>query len=101
MRGADLRGAGLTGAVLTGDKLKSAGEAASRSDGYEFRAFVLADGTLKIKAGCRWFTLTEAREHWTTTRVGTRLGDESLAIVDHLERMHAIATCYTATEVPA
>ena len=88
---ADLSGAYLTGADLTGgEKLQVAGETASRSDGYEFRAFYLADGALKIKAGCRWFTPAEAREHWTTTRSGTRLGAESLAIVDHLERMARI-----------
>jgi len=91
---ADLRGANLRGANLRGDKLKSAGQTASRSDGYEFRLFVFADGTLKIKAGCRWFTLTEAREHWTTTRGGTQLGEESLALIDHLARMQAIADRY-------
>jgi uncharacterized protein YjbI with pentapeptide repeats len=94
LRDADLTHANLTGANLTGDKLKSAGQTASRSDGYEFRLFVLADGTLKIKAGCRWFTLTEAREHWTTTRGGTQLGEESLALIDHLARMQAIADRY-------
>jgi uncharacterized protein YjbI with pentapeptide repeats len=89
--GVDLRGVDLRGAVLGGDKLNAAGELASRSDGYEFRLFRLADNALKINAGCRWFTFTEAREHWTTTRGGTRLGEESLAIVDHLERMAKIA----------
>jgi uncharacterized protein YjbI with pentapeptide repeats len=91
LRGSNLRGSNLRGSNLSGDKIAAAGEAATRSDGYEFRAFVLQAGGIKIKAGCRWFTPEEARAHWTTTRGGTRLGDESLAIVEHLERMATIA----------
>ena len=90
LRGSDLSGSDLRDSNLRGSKLRAAGEYASRSDGYEFRLFQLEDGTLRIMAGCRWFTLGEAREHWTATS-GTRLGDESLALVDHLERMARIA----------
>jgi uncharacterized protein YjbI with pentapeptide repeats len=100
LRGANLRGAYLTGAYLTGayltgaylegDELAAAGAYASRSDGYEFRSFQLADGRVKVKAGCRWFTFAEARAHWMATRDGTPLGKESLALVDHLERMARI-----------
>ena len=39
---------------------------------------------VRVKAGCRNFTLGEAWQHWTTTRGGTPLGDETLAIVDCL-----------------
>jgi len=42
---------------------------------------------IRITAGCRYFTLDEAREHWLAARGGTKLGDESLALIDHLERM--------------
>ena len=90
LRQARADGSDLRGSNLRGSKLRAAGEYASRSDGYEFRLFQLEDGTLRIMAGCRWFTLGEAREHWTATS-GTRLGDESLALVDHLERMARIA----------
>jgi len=64
--------------------------AAARSDGYLFLIAAAKDGGLVIMAGCRYFTLTQAREHWTRTRGGTQLGHESLAIVDHLERMATI-----------
>jgi hypothetical protein len=39
-----------------------------------------------IKAGCRYFSIPEAREHWQNTRGGTPLGAERLAFVDFLER---------------
>ena len=64
--------------------------AASRSDAYLFIITPDKDGVLRIIAGRRYFTIAEARAHWTATRGGTPLGDESLAIVDHLERMAAI-----------
>jgi hypothetical protein len=60
---------------------------ASRSDGYIFLATPIKDKTVRIVAGCRYFTFDEARNHWGNTRGGTKLGDESLALVDHLERM--------------
>jgi hypothetical protein len=40
-----------------------------------------------ILAGCRYFTIWEAREHWTNSRGGTPLGDETMAILDHIERV--------------
>ena len=44
-----------------------------------------------VRAGCRYFSIVDARKHWTETRKGTRLGDESQALVDHIERMAKIA----------
>ncbi|MGH6691902.1 MAG: hypothetical protein ACREF4_14630 [Gammaproteobacteria bacterium] len=44
-----------------------------------------------LSAGCRRFTLSEARAHWLQTRGGTRLGNESLALIDHLEGMALLA----------
>lgn len=79
-------GADLTGADLTGANVIDAGH---RSDGYRFIA-VVNDGVLMITAGCRYFTIDQAREHWTSTRAGTLLGEESLAMLDHLERMARI-----------
>ena len=59
---------------------------ATRSDGYTFLVAATPQGA-RIIAGCRYFTLDEAVEHWTRTRGGTKLGDESLSIVAHLKRM--------------
>jgi carbonic anhydrase/acetyltransferase-like protein (isoleucine patch superfamily) len=62
---------------------------ASRSDGYSFTLVATLQGA-RIIAGCRYFSIDEARAHWTATRAGTQLGAESLALVDHLERMAVI-----------
>jgi len=58
-----------------------------RSDGYVFAAYPGTDGLIRVTAGCRYFTLAEAREHWTRTRGGTPLGEETMQILDYLERM--------------
>ena len=70
----------------------------TRSDGYTFLVTPTTDG-LRIIAGCRYFTFDQARAHWQDTRSGTQLGAESLALVDHLERMAVI--CKLAEQVPA
>ena len=91
LAGANLARANLAGANLAGANLAGTNVAvAHRSDGYDFFASVV-DGAARIRAGCHNFTFSEARAHWQGTRAGTRLGDESLALVDHLERMLAIA----------
>jgi hypothetical protein len=47
--------------------------------------------TGSIHAGCRVFdTMEEARRHWTETRGGTQLGDETFAILDVLETLDRI-----------
>ena len=106
LRNADLTGAVLTGAVLTGADLRDADlrdavltgadliEAAQRSDGYRFYANT-KDGALMIKAGCRYFDIDTGREHWRTTRGGTPLGDETMAILDYIERVAAIRGMWT------
>ena len=91
MTGAVLRGADLTGAVLRDAVLRDAVlrdatvkhllRRATRADGYEFILWQCQEGFF-ISAGCRWFTMDEARRHWTATRAGTPLGDESLDILD-------------------
>ena len=60
---------------------------ATRTDGYTFCVAHDHHYIVRIIAGCRYLTPDEARRHWTETRGGTRLGDESLALIDHLERM--------------
>ena len=58
----------------------------TRSDGYTFLVAPTPEGP-RIIAGCRYFTFKEGRAHWKATRGGTKLGDESLALVKHLETM--------------
>ena len=64
--------------------------AANRSDGYTFLICRDSENVIRITAGCRYFTPEEAISHWTNTRSGTKLGAESLQIVDHLVKMLAI-----------
>jgi hypothetical protein len=37
-----------------------------------------------VRAGCRYFTIPAARQHWADTRGGTPLGVESLAAINWL-----------------
>ena len=73
---------------------------ATRSDGYTFLAAptIKKDGLIRIIAGCRYFTFAEGRAHWNATRGGTPLGEESLAILDHLERMAKVVFPNCPTE---
>ena len=57
---------------------------APRSDGYEFFLWHCQEGYF-IKAGCRFLDMEAARQHWTATRAGTPLGDESLEILDFFD----------------
>ena len=81
LRGADLRGAiledatGLHNRVIVGP---------TRRDGYRFLLTRTEPGPWRIKAGCRNFTLPEAREHWERTRGGTPLGYETQRILAYL-----------------
>ena len=90
--GAILNGAILNGAILNGASLNGAKgviDGGSRADGYRFVGWIKG-GVLMIRAGCRDFTIAEAREHWTRTRGGTPLGAETTAILDHIEAVARI-----------
>lgn len=101
LRDADLRGAYLVGADFTGAYLKDANFAGTyigganlihcgvRSDGHEFYAHTRG-GELWVLAGCRYFRVSDARKHWTATRSGTPLGDETFALLDNAERLATI-----------
>ena len=85
LSGADLTRASLTGASLTGAQIKgktvvNLSRRAARSDGYAFFLWHCQEGFF-IKAGCRFFTMKEARKHWKKTRGGTPLGDETMDIL--------------------
>ena len=57
-----------------------------RSDGYTFIYPPCADGEYRIIAGCRYLTMPEAEKHWTETRGGTRLGAETIEILNFFKR---------------
>ena len=81
---ANLRGANLAGANLAGaknaPKLVGGG---LRADGYRFQWI---DG--RIIAGCRDFSVEEARAHWGSADYrDAKLGAESMAIIDHMLRL--------------
>lgn len=79
--GASLYGASLYGAKLNGKTVIGVLRRATRSDGYEFFLWHCQEGFF-VKAGCRFLDMGAAREHWTTTRQGTPIGNESLDILD-------------------
>ncbi len=85
---ADLTRANLTRANLSGADLIVGGH---RSDGYRFVLIKEPSGAIMVSAGCRYFSVEIARQHWKDTRGGTQLGDESQALVDHLVAMAKIA----------
>jgi len=92
LSGASLSGANLTRASLSGANLTYANliVGGQRSDGYRFLLFKTLEG-LRVSAGCRYFSISDAKKHWRTTRKGTQLGKESLALVAHLIAMAKIA----------
>ena len=61
----------------------------SRSDNYTFTLFKCEDNIWKLTAGCRYFTIKEAEKHWLATRDCTRLGGETMDILD-LFKKHII-----------
>ena len=88
LSGANLSGADLSRANLSGADLIDGGQ---RSDGYRFVGWIKdKEGVLQIRAGCRDLAIDAARKHWTDTRGGTPLGDETAAILDHIETVARI-----------
>ena len=83
LTGANLSGAKLSGANLSGANLIVGGQ---RVDGYVFMLF--NDGGFKVRAGCRYFTYEQAKEHWNENHVH---GRASMILVDALFDM---ARCF-------
>ena len=100
--GADLARANLAGAYLVGANLARVDliDGGQRSDGYRFIGSI-KDGVLMISAGCRYFALADARSHWSSSRGGTALGDETQAILDHIERVANVRGLITAAKSEA
>ncbi len=82
--GANLARANLAGAKINDKTAIGILRRAPRSDGYEFFLWHCQEGYF-IKAGCRFLDMEAARQHWTATRAGTPLGDESLEILDFFD----------------
>lgn len=101
LAGADLAGANLAGAYLARADLARADlvDGGQRSDGYRFVGSI-KDGLLMISAGCRYFAIADAREHWKH-REGTPLGAETTCILDHIEKVAAIRGLLPATKQEA
>ena len=83
---ANLRGAYLRGAKYQDDTLAACIAAADRMDGYTFHLFRLEDGSHKVMAGCRWFTIPEYRSHVAAEYPDTARARETLDILDFFER---------------
>ena len=82
--GASLDRASLDGAKINGKIALGILRRATRKDGYEFFLWHCQEGYF-IKAGCRFLDIKAARQHWTATRAGTPLGNESLDILDFFD----------------
>jgi uncharacterized protein YjbI with pentapeptide repeats len=107
LSGADLSGANLSRADLSGANLSGANlfgvpviDGGLRSDGYRFFLTAYKEEGVRIKAGCRNFTIDEARAHWRGARRGTQLGNESILIVDYLERMAEVRGWKARPDLP-
>ena len=85
LRGVDLSGVDLRGAK--GIYLLPVQDPRGYSSPH---GILCSDSQWRIRAGCRFFTITEAREHWGKTYKGNRrIGDMYLAAVDWLEKVIA------------
>jgi hypothetical protein len=73
---------------------------AQRTDGYVFTFNPDPRGPM-VAAGCHYFTFPDAREHWKATRGGTQLGDESLQLLEHLEKMARLTGVWDCVEKEA
>lgn len=56
-----------------------------RSDGYIFRLLHFQGGHYRVSAGCRFFSMAQAKKHWKETRGGTPLGRHTLGILSYFE----------------
>ena len=82
LAGANLADAYLADANQINDRIIDAG---IRSDGYRFLLTRTEPGEFRIKAGCRNFTVSEAKAHWDSSRPkGEPLGDETRLIIKHM-----------------
>jgi hypothetical protein len=101
LRGANLRWANLSGADLRGADLSWANLSGAKGiiflpvqdyRGHSWPHAIQTDAGWRIRAGCRFFSLEEARTHWGDGYEGDReLGDMYLYACDWLEKKLAKA----------
>jgi Pentapeptide repeats (8 copies) len=96
LSGADLSNADLSGTNLSGTNLSGTNQSGTalidggqRSDGHRFIGQV-KENRLWIFAACRYFPMAQGRRYWLSTRGGTPLGDETMCILDHIEKVAVI-----------
>jgi hypothetical protein len=86
LSGANLRGANLSGASLRGAKGLLLLPVQDYRGYLWPHAVECRDGLWRIRAGCRFFTIAKARDHWGASYKGDReLGDMYLYAIDWLE----------------
>ena len=96
LSGSDLSGSNLSGSNLSGSDLSDTKynndiishivARATRLDGYEFFAFATDNG-IKIKAGCKYLSIKEAKAHVAKNYPNTPKAIETLSIIRHIESM--------------
>ena len=64
LRGSDLRGSDLSFSDLRGSDLRGSKGITMVLDGC-YEMYLIHGDTPMIKAGCRWFTISEATAHWS------------------------------------
>ena len=99
LAGADLARANLAGALVRGEEVTRVIAIASRiNDPYQFTAFELKAGGVKVLAGCRWFSIEDYRAHVAAKYPDTDKGRETLDILAFIE---ARATALTNNQQKA
>lgn len=82
---ANLSWANLSGADLSGANLRRASgviDAGIDPRGYRFVGIMHSDG-VRVAAGCRWFTIEEAKAHWSAA--GNRDALARVALIEAWE----------------
>ena len=87
--------AGVSGSAQVSGNARVSGSARvygiMRSDGYCFIYVPCADDKWRVIAGCRYFTMDEARSHWGSPDYrDAKLATETLVILDCLEKLRAV-----------
>ena len=91
LRGADLRGVDLRGADLRDTDLRDAIGIillpVQDMRGYSFAHAIECEAGWRVRVGCRYFTISEAKKHWGENYGGDReQGDMYLYAIEWLEK---------------